>query len=218
MLKILREGFQKSPWWLRAICPNARFLARPAGNEVYLTFDDGPTPGVTDTILDLLHQHDCQATFFCIGEKLEAHPEIIDKALRNGHTVGNHTYSHANAWNQTRDEYMRDLNRCQALIDGLTTRQFAGFRPPFGRLRLGQAAQISKLFPVYLWDVTSQDFLPTRSSQNVAEIVMRNTEAGSIVLMHDSLLTGARVIEALPLILEGLQKRGFKTRPLPAVA
>lgn len=70
-------------------------------DDVYLTFDDGPTPGITEWVLDTLDRYDAKATFFCLGRNVERHPELLQEILRRGHKAGNHTYSHIKGWKQT---------------------------------------------------------------------------------------------------------------------
>ncbi|HET8962902.1 MAG TPA: polysaccharide deacetylase family protein, partial [Chitinophagales bacterium] len=87
----------KTPWYVKAVYPG--LIWNMSGqNEIYLTFDDGPVPVVTEQVLDLLMQYNAASTFFCIGENIKKHPAIFDRIIKEGHAIGNHTYNHLNGW------------------------------------------------------------------------------------------------------------------------
>src|SRR3954467_14925326 len=84
--------------------------------KLYLTFDDGPVPGITDWVLDTLKQYDAAATFFCIGDNVRKHPEIFQRLLSSGHSIGNHTMNHLNGWKTTDKEYIENVNSCRRFV------------------------------------------------------------------------------------------------------
>ncbi len=86
------------------------------GKEVYLTFDDGPTPVVTEWVLDLLDEYQAKGTFFCLGNNVESRPEIYQKILSRGHGAGNHSYSHLKGFSTGKTKYMEDIDRAAGLI------------------------------------------------------------------------------------------------------
>jgi len=88
----------KTPKFIQLLFPSLVWKKENSKKEIYLTFDDSPTPEFTLWILNLLSRLNIKATFFCVGESSEKHPEIIDKILNNGHQIGNHTYSHKNGF------------------------------------------------------------------------------------------------------------------------
>jgi peptidoglycan/xylan/chitin deacetylase (PgdA/CDA1 family) len=100
---------------------------------IYLTFDDGPTPEITNYVLDLLTKYKAKATFFCIGKNLIANPELAKLILLDGHKVGNHTMNHVNSWHVNSNEYFNEYLQCENVIKQLGTSSI-GFRPPYGRI------------------------------------------------------------------------------------
>ncbi len=103
---------------------------------VYLTFDDGPIPNVTDFVLDTLKSFDIKATFFCIGDNIHKHPTVFDRIKNEGHAVGNHTYNHLKGWETDDKTYLENFEKCQALT------QTNLFRPPYGRIKKSQVRKL----------------------------------------------------------------------------
>jgi peptidoglycan-N-acetylglucosamine deacetylase len=174
------------------------------GKRVYLTFDDGPIPEVTEFVLDVLKAHHIKATFFCIGKNAELHPDIFKRILDEGHAVGNHTHSHINGWNSNTRSYVDDAIRAGMVID---TRLF---RPPYGRIRKEQADEIMLKYKVVMWDVLSYDFDKNISPQQCLKNVTENVRPGSIVVFHDSLKAKDNMQYALPLVIEKLKNEGYE--------
>ena len=143
-----------SPFWLRAIYP--KFLWRMSANAkvIYLTFDDGPIPEVTEFVLDTLESHHAKATFFCIGDNVRKYPEIFEKIISEGHSVGNHTHNHLNGWNTSDEMYLLNIAQCAECL-GIETNLF---RPPYGRIRKAQADKILPVKMIVMWDVLTGDF------------------------------------------------------------
>ena len=98
----------KPPKFVRRIFPSLVW-EMPPSEEVYLTFDDGPTPGVTEMILEQLTKYGAKATFFCLGKNAEMHPELFQRIVAEGHRIGNHTYSHQKGWRMSLEGYLEDI-------------------------------------------------------------------------------------------------------------
>jgi peptidoglycan/xylan/chitin deacetylase (PgdA/CDA1 family) len=177
-------------------------------NEVYLTFDDGPTPVVTEMVLDILNSYNVKATFFCIGRNVERHPEIFQKILDSGMGVGNHTYSHLNGWRSGNRTYLNDVYLAQDMIDSNL------FRPPYGRIRTIQAKYLSKDFKLIMWDVLTKDFSPKVTAEQCFQNVKRYTKPGSIIVFHDSVKSSEKVEEALPKSIEFLLEQGYNLKSI----
>ena len=184
---------------------------------IYLTFDDGPIPEMTPTILDLLKQYNAKATFFCVGDNIRKHPSIFKRTQEEGHSVGNHTYNHLNGW-QTKDvDYLQNVEKCTAVMrehlpEAVSEKML--FRPPYGRI---SKSQISKLLPNYhivMWEVLSGDFLQSLSSENCLKKSIKYTESGSIVVFHDNIKAKRNVDEVLPRYLEHFAQLGFEFKAL----
>jgi peptidoglycan/xylan/chitin deacetylase (PgdA/CDA1 family) len=104
---------------------------------IYLTFDDGPTPEITDWVLNQLSHYNAKATFFCIGKNSVNHPDILKNIIQNGHTIGNHTNHHLNNWKVSSKTYVKDVEQTHEILKqqtGAYTNQL--FRPPYGKIKL----------------------------------------------------------------------------------
>lgn len=189
-----------------------------AEREVFLTFDDGPMPGLTPWVLETLARYGAKATFFCIGGNVAAHPDLFQRVVDAGHAVGNHTHGHESGWTTSRAAYLRSVNDCQRL-----TRTDL-FRPPYGRITGRQIRGVRGAgLRLIMWDVLSGDFQRSSTGERVAAGVLRRTRPGSIIVFHDNAVSEPRVRVALPLVLEGLAREGYRfsvlpSRPLDAVA
>ena len=197
----------RTPWWLRRCFPGCIWEIAEQRPVVYLTFDDGPDPGVTPFVLDQLAHYDMHATFFCIGKNVEAHPEVYARILSAGHRTGNHTHHHLNGWKTDDDTYLADIFRAARLIDSDL------FRPPYGRIGSGQLRRLRHLSPVMrpvMWSVLSGDFDPGISPARCIRNVLEHARPGSVITFHDSEKAFPVLREALPVILEDFRRKGWE--------
>jgi peptidoglycan-N-acetylglucosamine deacetylase len=131
----------------------------PEGNRIALTFDDGPTPGVTDRILDELKRRKLHATFFMIGERIAAAPDLARRVLAEGHEVGNHTFTHPNLTTLPDAQVDEEIQKTQDIMGEALNHRAAWFRPPYGALRQNQAVIPAKRgLGIALWSVDSEDW------------------------------------------------------------
>jgi peptidoglycan-N-acetylglucosamine deacetylase len=181
------------------------FIWRFSSEEktLYLTFDDGPEPSVTPVILDFLKAHGALATFFCVGENVKKYPEIYQRILAEGHSVGNHTYNHLNGWKTTNDSYLQNIASCEGLVKTNL------FRPPYGKLKSSQTREIKKKYKIIMWDVLSRDYSIQATPQQCLKNVLKYGRNGSIILMHDSIKAEKKVIYSLPIILQHFGEKGY---------
>lgn len=205
--------FSKTPALLTAIYPYCLWKVKTAEKIIYLTFDDGPIPEVTPLVLQELNKWNAKATFFCIGKNVEANPEILKPLIAGGHTVANHTYSHVNGWQTDDATYYKEV------VKGGETLKAQGintvlFRPPYGKLKFAQYNSLKARHTLVMWDVLSYDFDLKIDKETVLANVLKHTEAGSIVVFHDSLKAKEKVLYALPKVLEHFSKQGFKFEAL----
>lgn len=184
-----------------------------AERTVYLTFDDGPVPGVTPWVLDELARSGARATFFCIGKNVAANPEIRARILREGHAVGNHTWGHVNGWRTPLRSYLRDVVRAEPLVGQEEGRKLL-FRPPYGRITRQQVRALSRRYALVMWDVLSADFDTSLTGDQCLMNVVNNVRPGSIVVFHDSSKARPRLEYALPRVLEHLANEGYTFRTL----
>lgn len=200
---IIKKIFSKYVWDL----PNNE-------NKVYLTFDDGPTPQITEWVLEQLDQHNAKATFFFIGKNIEANASIFTKTINEGHAIGNHTFNHLNGWKTSTDEYSTNISLCDDAISDLTLDDSKNkskiFRPPYGKITPKQAAKVLKKgYKIVMWDVLSADFDQTISREKCLGNVVSNVKPGSIIVFHDSVKAFKNLEYTLPKVLDYLDENNF---------
>ena len=194
----------RPPYLLRKIYPGVIWRMNKKEKKIYLTFDDGPVPGVTPEALSVLKQHNIKATFFCVGNNVKKHPEIYKQIIAEGHSTGNHTFHHVDGWNVNSRNYLEEVNRCSKLVlSGL-------FRPPYGRMRPSQRKAIQRQYKIILWDVLTYDFEKSLTGEDCLELALKNSRNGSIVVFHDSEKAKERMLYALPKYIEQMKKRGVE--------
>jgi len=172
-------------------------------NKIFLTFDDGPIPGPTEWVLDLLGQYNIKATFFCVGDNVRKHPQIYRRILDEGHGVGNHSFNHLNGWKCPRTEYEENVAKAEEFISTKL------YRPPYGRIRPRVARQLLHRYKIIMWDILSRDYDQTLTGKECANIVLQGTVPGSIIVFHDSLKSEKNLKTALPIVIENLLAKGF---------
>jgi peptidoglycan/xylan/chitin deacetylase (PgdA/CDA1 family) len=178
--------------------------------KVFLTFDDGPIPEVTEWTLAQLKKYNAKATFFCIGENIQKHPEIFQKVIEHGHAIGNHTFNHLKGWDTDLNDYIENTKKCSETISKFQTPTSNLFRPPYGKIKPAQArALVNQGYQIIMWDVISMDFDQTISKEKCLNNVLKNIESGSIIVFHDSLKARKNLEYALPKTLEFLNEKGF---------
>lgn len=191
-------------------------------NKVFLTFDDGPTPKVTEWTLEQLKKYDAKATFFCIGDNIAKHPDIFRKVISEGHSVGNHTYNHLKGWNTDTGIYVENVSMCNDQIAEGRNQKAEDrrqepevlhsnlFRPPYGKIKPSQSRKLrARGFKIIMWDIVSYDFDKETSPEECLQNVLKNVESGSIIVFHDSVKAEANLKYALPKTLEYLKANGF---------
>ncbi|WP_396153648.1 polysaccharide deacetylase family protein [Flavobacterium sp.] len=181
-------------------------------NTIYLTFDDGPTPEITERVLEILDKHHIKATFFCIGDNVRKHPEIVQKILSKQHSVGNHTYSHLKGWKTPTKTYISNSEACEIKLNSLfKIRNSKLFRPPYGKITPWQSYKLRKLgYKIIMWDVLSKDYDASISAEKCYENVIQNVFSGSIIVFHDSNKAKENVLNSLEKTIETLKSKEFK--------
>jgi peptidoglycan/xylan/chitin deacetylase (PgdA/CDA1 family) len=221
----------KTPKIITSALPNLVWHLPSKDKAIYLTFDDGPTPEITDWTLDTLNTYNAKATFFCIGNNIEKHPEIFKRINTEGHTIGNHTFNHLKGWKTKTQYYVENTLEAQNVIDSklksnnddkpiahLKTSivNHKLFRPPHGRIKPKQAKQLQDLgYKIIMWNVLSKDWNKKISKEKCLENVIQNTTSGDIVVFHDSIKASRNMQYALPRVLEHFSKKGFEFKRIP---
>lgn len=193
----------KAPRILQWAYPGLIWHGDRTERRIFLTFDDGPVPDVTEEIIYILDSFGVKATFFCVGENIVRHPDVFEHVKAGGHRIGNHTYNHLNGWKTPDDEYVENVRKCEVLTGtGL-------LRPPYSKIRHSQVAKLKKAYQIVLWDVLSRDYDARVSPDQCLRNVLEHTQNGSIVVFHDHVKALERVRYALPRALETWLERGY---------
>lgn len=178
-------------------------------NAIYLTFDDGPEPGITEFVLDELNKYNSKAIFFCKGENCIKYPELYKRIITEGHSVANHTFSHINGWQTPYNEYIENVEKCE-----LITKSHI-FRPPWGKLTFKQYKKLSKLYKIVLWDISSGDTrLGDFNLEESLQSLKMNTNKGKIILFHFCKRHENETKQILPLYLQFLNEINLTTATL----
>src|SRR6266513_3465009 len=178
------------------------------GPYIAMTFDDGPSATLTPKLLDLLATHHIKATFFVIGENVDENPEIVARAAREGHQIGNHSWSHPNFAKMSQENVRSQLQRTDDAIKNATGKRPTLLRPPYGSITEREKRWIHDEFgyDIILWDVDPLDWKRPGPAV-VRSRILKETRPGSIVLSHD---IHPGTIEAMPSTFDELEAKGFK--------
>lgn len=207
-------------WGAQLLIANA--LRRgPAGRRrVALTFDDGPDPEATPRLLRLLEVRRLRATFFLVGARAERHPGLVRELVAAGHEVGNHTWRHRNAWFLTPAETAREIERGSDILAALTGEAPRYLRPPWGIVNLVTLRTARRLGQrLVLWSIQPEGLRPRPPDEQVRHVLARLHD-GAILDLHDAEgVRGApaRLLTALPRLLDGLEARGYAPVSLGAL-
>lgn len=202
----------KTPNFIQRLFPNYIWKKASLSKIIYLTFDDGPTPVITQWTLDTLKQYNAKATFFCIGDNIKKHPDIFKSVINNGHTIGNHTFNHLKGWCTKTKQYIENTEKAQQLINPENNNLF---RPPFGKIKRNQAKQlINKGYKIVMWSVLSYDWESGITPEKCLKNVIKHSTSGSIIVFHDSVKASKNMQYALPKVLEYYSKKGYQFKSL----
>ena len=194
----------KTPKIIKLLFPTYVWNIKTSDKNLYLTFDDGPTPEITDWVLNKLSEYNAKATFFCLGKNVQNYPEIYNRILTGGHAVGNHTFTHMEGWRTTPEEYINDVKETSIYIKSKL------FRPPYGRITITKSKALQKLgYKIIMWDVVAIDWSTNTSKKKTAENVIKNSKPGSIIVFHDSVKAEKNMKYALSQTLDFFSNEGY---------
>ncbi len=200
----------KTPTFIQKLFPGFTWKMDTEEKVIYLTFDDGPVPEATPWVLEQLAAYKAKATFFCVGGNVQKNPELFQRILDAGHTVGNHTMQHLDGWATDNLPYYHDVRHAALLTNSQL------FRPPFGRLKPRQVQFLQRHYQIVMWDVLSGDFDQKLHPDECLRNVTKNAGPGSIVVFHDSIKALPRLMSTLPRALEFFSDRGYSFAALRA--
>lgn len=179
------------------------------GNKIFLTFDDGPTPGITNHVLAFLSQYNAKATFFCTGKNVTANPNLFQEIENAGHLTGNHGYNHLNGWITRNSVYADDCYKAARFIPNKI------FRPPFGKITPGQYSVLKKDLAIYLWTALTWDFHTMVNPELCLKRATKHLYPGSILVFHDTVKASEKLTYTLPRLLESGLNKGYQFEILP---
>ncbi len=186
--------------------------------EIALTFDDAPDDNFTPKVLDVLKKEGVRATFFVVGNRVQAHPEIVRRMVREGHVVGNHSWNHANLPKLGDAEFRDQILRTDQVIESLTGYRPTFVRPPYGNIDENQIQWLASQHKVIVnWDIDSLDWKGLNAEQ-VKTNVLAHAHPGAIILQHSAGGTGEDLtgtVQALPDIIKKLRSDGVKLVTVP---
>jgi peptidoglycan/xylan/chitin deacetylase (PgdA/CDA1 family) len=194
--------------FLRKIYPNALWKINTDEKVIYLTFDDGPVPGLTEWVLDELKKYNAKATFFCVGANILRHQQVFERIKLEGHRTANHTMHHIKGFKNNVKDYMQEVEQCKKLVETNL------FRPPYGQLKRSQYNALKERgYKVVFWDVISYDYEKI-SEEHCYDNSVKNTRNGSIVLFHDNVKAEKNLRHVLPLYLKHFANLQFQFKVL----
>ncbi len=176
----------------------------PSGKKVYLTFDDGPIPGLTEWIAEYLGKYNIKATFFCVGDNVVKNPAIYKQLQNAGHALGNHTHNHLKGFYTGNETYFENVERCNEVMKTNL------FRPPYGQLKFSQQRVLAKQYKLIMWDILTYDYSSSVTPDKCVKNAVEKTRPGSIIVFHDNIKAEKNVTYALPKTIEQLVDKGFE--------
>ncbi|UBM58584.1 polysaccharide deacetylase family protein [Marinilongibacter aquaticus] len=197
----------RTPKLLQWYYPGLIWQKKAKKPTIYLTFDDGPIPDVTDFVLHTLAQFGARATFFCIGDNIRKHPEEFARILQAGHRVGNHTYNHLKGWETDDSAYLENITQCQKYLP--ENEQKTLLRPPYGRIKRSQIQALKEAYEIVMWTVLTQDYDQKLAAETCLSKSIAATKPNSIVVFHDSLKAEKNLRFVLPKFLAHFAEKGF---------
>ena len=201
----------KTPWLAKKAFSSYVWDIPSNEKVIYLTFDDGPTPVITEKVVEILANYKAKATFFCIGKNIAENPATYQQLLDNGHAIGNHTYNHLKGWKSGNATYINDVEKTQEILNSkLITQNSKLFRPPYGRIKPSQGKELQNIgYKIIMWDVLAIDWDSSVAKEEVLDNIISNTVDGSIVVLHDSIKASKNMLYALPKVLDHFTKKGY---------
>ena len=197
----------KTPAIFHQLMPSRLWRIPNQENKLFLTFDDGPLPGLTDWLLDVLASKKVKATFFCVGQNIKRYPELFRRIIDEGHAIGNHTFNHLNGFETPKDIYLKNIEITDDIIQQMG-KQTDLFRPPYGKLKYTQRKELKEK-RIVMWDVLSKDYLMTLDPEEVLVSTINATESGSIIVFHDNWKAERNMKYAVPRFIDHFQAQGF---------
>lgn len=217
--------FNNLGFLLSVVYPDLTWTRKTKEKVIFLTFDDGPIPEVTDYVLDELDKFNARATFFCVGDNVFKNPTVFKEIVERGHKVGNHTFNHLNGWKNENTHYAENTAQSDDIMmrtipEGYESAYRSGhnqkklYRPPYGKIKKAQIKVLKEHYEIVMWDVLTGDFDKNLSPEKCLAKAIRYTGKGSIVIFHDSVKALPNLQYALPRFLKHFTEAGYRFESL----
>ena len=201
------------------VFPKFIYKVKTKNKQVALTFDDGPHPEFTIKLLDLFKEKGIKATFFVTGKNIEKQKNIISRIIKEGHELGNHSYSHKNLIFKKKSFIKKEIEKTDVLLRKLGVKGEILFRPPFGRLLFTASSVLASLNKkVIMWNVPTKDY-KEKDPNVILKRIYKRIKPGSIIVLHDSGIerSGKKIdrqttINAVKVLINELPKKGYEFR------
>lgn len=197
-----------TPAFIKVFYPSLIWELPAKGREVYLTFDDGPHPEITNWVLEQLNEAGAKATFFVVGQNALKYPAMISEITARGHRIGNHTMHHVSGWDASVFKYLREVSLCDAVVRSPL------FRPPYGRISPLQIWAMRDKYKIIMWSILSRDYEADLNIEESLQALKENTEPGSIIVFHDSEKAWKNLKNLLPAYLRFCREEGFEMKKI----
>lgn len=194
----------RPPKLLRLLYPELVWEVPVTEKKLFLSFDDGPIPEVTFTVLNMLNDYGVKATFFCIGDNAKKYPEVLRHVVEAGHAIGNHTMHHVNGWKTKTSKYALETEECSYFLPKTKL-----FRPPYGRISRQQIQVLKNQYKIVMWTNLSGDYLPNINPEKCLQGTLKANRNGTITVFHDSLKAKKNLLYVLPRYLEESLHQGY---------
>ena len=179
-----------------------------SNNKILLTFDDGPTVEATELILETLNELDIKALFFCVGQNIERNSVLANEILTQGHSIGNHNYSHKNLLKLSNDEQLNEIKMCNEIMREKLGIEPVYYRPPYGKYRLSTKKMLNQLkLKNIMWSLLPYDF--KNDFELVKSAVDKNLKSDSIVVLHDNVKSKDIIVDSIRYIAEQVLSKGY---------
>lgn len=183
---------------------------RNNSNRIAITFDDGPHPKHTPEILDILEENNVKATFFLIGQNVKNYPDCAKRILRDGHEVGNHTYSHRVLKSLTREKIEKEITEMENQLSKIANYHPKLIRPPCGMYNDALVKTADETgYKIILWSIDTKDWAHS-STESIVSNVVTNVRGGDIILFHDYISGEDGTPDALKVIIPKLKSMGYE--------
>jgi len=191
-----------SQFFLPALC-----RGDASGKNVAITFDDGPCEKRSEEILEILRKHNCSSSFFLIGNRVKANPELVEMMIKDGHLIGNHSLSHSNFFPLFRSSRIqREVEECNRLLEAAGSSPVRFFRPPFGVTNPNVARGIKNTgMQVAGWSIRSFD-TKNQAAEKVVKRILKRLKGGEVILLHES---SEHILEILVQLLPAIAEAGL---------